>query len=75
LLAAAQQTDHGKADKAKAMLPKTVAALKADKTKTLDLFNKAEAHSSTAGVCEVAAGAVSEFLSAKRVAACDLSGF
>jgi hypothetical protein len=39
---------HGKADKAKAMLPKTVAALKADKTKTLDLFNKAEAHSSTA---------------------------
>jgi hypothetical protein len=32
----------------KAMLPKTVAALKADKTKTLDLFNKAEVHSSTA---------------------------
>jgi hypothetical protein len=44
----AQQTDHGKADKTKAMLPKTVAALKADKTKTLDLFNKAEAPSSIA---------------------------
>jgi hypothetical protein len=40
--------DNGEADKAKAMLPKTVTALKADKTKTLDLFNKAEAPSSTA---------------------------
>ena len=31
--------DHGTADEAKAMLLKAVAALKADKTKTLDLIN------------------------------------
>jgi hypothetical protein len=34
--------DHGTADQAKAMLMKAVAALKADKTKTLDLINKGE---------------------------------
>jgi Single Cache domain 2 len=38
----AQQADHGTADEAKAMLTKAVAALKADKTKTLDLINKGE---------------------------------
>jgi Single Cache domain 2 len=38
----AQQTGHGTADEAKAMLAKTVAALKADKTKTLDMINKGE---------------------------------
>ena len=32
----------GSADEAKAMLVKTVAAVKADKTKTLDLINKGE---------------------------------
>jgi hypothetical protein len=36
----AQQPDHGTADEAKAMLAKTVAALKADKAKTLDLINE-----------------------------------
>jgi hypothetical protein len=34
----AQKPDHGTADEAKAMLAKAVAALKADKQKTLDLF-------------------------------------
>jgi hypothetical protein len=36
------QQDHGTADEAKAMLQKAVAALKADKAKTLDLINKGE---------------------------------
>jgi hypothetical protein len=36
------QQDHGTADEAKAMLLKAVAALKADKVKTLDLINKGE---------------------------------
>ena len=36
----AQKSDHGTADEAKAMLTKTVAALKADKAKTIDLINK-----------------------------------
>jgi Single Cache domain 2 len=35
-------SSHGTADEAKAMLAKTVAALKADKAKTLDLINKGE---------------------------------
>jgi single cache domain-containing protein len=34
--------DHGTADEAKAMLLKAVAALKADKSKTLDQINKGE---------------------------------
>ncbi len=38
----AQKSDHGTADEARAMLAKTVAALKADKAKTLDLINKGE---------------------------------
>ena len=38
----AQKADHGTADEAKAMLAKTVAAIKADKAKTLDLINKGE---------------------------------
>jgi Single Cache domain 2 len=38
----AQQSDHGTAAEAKAMLLKAVAALKADKAKTLDLINKGE---------------------------------
>jgi hypothetical protein len=38
----AQQADHGTADEAKAMLTKAVAALKADKAKTLDMINKGE---------------------------------
>jgi hypothetical protein len=42
------QQDHGTADEAKAMLLKAVAALKADKAKTLDLINKGEAGSWTA---------------------------
>jgi hypothetical protein len=37
-----QQPDHGTADQAKAMLLKAVAAVKADKTKALDMFNKGE---------------------------------
>ena len=36
------QQDQGTADEAKAMLLKAVAALKADKSKTLDLINKGE---------------------------------
>ena len=36
------QQDHGTSDEAKAMLQKAVAALKSDKTKTLDLINKGE---------------------------------
>ena len=36
------QQDHGTADEAKAMLLKAVAALKADKAKTLDLINEGE---------------------------------
>jgi hypothetical protein len=38
----AQKPDHGTADEAKAMLMKAVAALKADKLKTLDLINEGE---------------------------------
>ena len=38
----AQKPDHGTADEAKAMLMKAVAALKADKQKTLDLINEGE---------------------------------
>jgi hypothetical protein len=38
----AQQGQFGTAQEARAMLDKTVAALKADKTKTLDLINKGE---------------------------------
>jgi hypothetical protein len=34
--------DHGTADEAKAMLMKAVAAIKADKAKTIDLINKGE---------------------------------
>jgi hypothetical protein len=34
------QQDHGTAAEAKAMLTKTVSALKADKAKTLDLINE-----------------------------------
>ncbi len=36
----AQKADHGTADEAKAMLVKAVAAVHADKTKALDMFNK-----------------------------------
>src|SRR5271169_3836242 len=38
----AQKPEHGAADEAKAMLMKAVAALKADKQKTLDLINEGE---------------------------------
>jgi Single Cache domain 2 len=38
----AQQPDHGTAAEAKAMLLKAVAAVKADKTKALDMFNNGE---------------------------------
>jgi hypothetical protein len=40
--ALAQQPDHGTAAEAKAMLLKAVAAVKADKTKALEIFNKGE---------------------------------
>lgn len=40
--APAQQPDHGTAAEAKAMLLKAVAAVKADKTKAIDMFNKGE---------------------------------
>ena len=40
LSATAFAADHGTADEAKAMLTKAVAAVKADKAKTLDLINK-----------------------------------
>jgi hypothetical protein len=39
---AQQKSQYGNADEAKAMLVKAVAAVKADKTKALDLFNKGE---------------------------------
>jgi hypothetical protein len=39
---AQQPSQYGNADEAKAMLVKTVAAVKADKTKALDMFNKGE---------------------------------
>ena len=42
LSATAFAADHGTADEAKAMLTKAVAAVKADKAKTLDLINKGE---------------------------------
>jgi hypothetical protein len=42
LTAFAQKPDHGTADEAKSMLMKAVAALKADKQKTLDLINEGE---------------------------------
>lgn len=41
-VAFAQQVGHGTSDEAKAMLTKAVAAVKADKTKALDAFNKGE---------------------------------
>jgi hypothetical protein len=41
-VAFAQQPDHASADEAKAMLLKAVAAVKADKAKALDMFNKGE---------------------------------
>jgi hypothetical protein len=37
-----QQSDHGTADQAKAMLLKAVAAVKADEKKALDMFNKGD---------------------------------
>ena len=37
-----QQSDHGTAAEAKAMLLKAVAAVKADKSKAIDMFNKGE---------------------------------
>ena len=40
--AVAEQAKYGTAGEAKAMLAKTVAALKADKSKTLDMINKGE---------------------------------
>src|SRR5262249_1238479 len=40
--AAFAQQSHGTAQEAKAMLDKVVAAVKADKTKALDMFNKGE---------------------------------
>jgi hypothetical protein len=42
LSATAFATDHGTADEARAMLMKAVAALKADKAKTLELIDKGE---------------------------------
>ena len=42
LSATAFAADHGTVDEAKAMLMKAVAALKADKAKTLDLIDKGE---------------------------------
>jgi hypothetical protein len=41
-LAVAQKSDFGTAAEAKAMLEKAVAAVKADKAKALDMFNKGE---------------------------------
>jgi hypothetical protein len=38
----AQQSKYGSADEAKAMLTKAITALKADRTKALDMFNKGE---------------------------------
>ena len=43
LSATAFAQQYGTADEAKAMLMKAVAAVKADKTKALDMFNKGEA--------------------------------
>jgi len=40
--AVAQQAKYGTADEAKAMLTKVIAAVKADKAKALDMFNKGE---------------------------------
>jgi hypothetical protein len=40
--ALAQKSDHGTPEEAKAMLMKAVAAVKADKTKALEMFNKGE---------------------------------
>ena len=42
LTAFAQQGQFGNADEAKAMLAKAVAAVKTDKAKALDMFNKGE---------------------------------
>jgi hypothetical protein len=39
---AQQPSEFGTADQAKGMLTKAVAAVKADKTKALDMFNKGE---------------------------------
>jgi hypothetical protein len=38
----AQKPDHGTAEEAKSLLAKTVAALKADKQKTIEMINKGE---------------------------------
>ena len=38
----AQQSKSGTAEEAKAMLTKAIAAVKADKTKAIDMFNKGE---------------------------------
>ena len=38
----AQKSEYGNADEAKAMLMKAIAAVKTDKTKALDMFNKGE---------------------------------
>ena len=46
----AQKPDHGTADEAKAMLMKAVAALKADKQKTLDLINEVMAAASSIAI-------------------------
>jgi signal transduction histidine kinase len=40
--ASARAADYGTAEEARAMLDKAVAAVKADKTKALDMFNKGE---------------------------------
>ena len=40
--ALARAADYGTADEARAMLEKAVAAVKADKTKALDMFNKGD---------------------------------
>ena len=42
MVMAQQGSKYGTADEAKAMLSKAVAAVKADKTKALDMFNKGE---------------------------------
>jgi signal transduction histidine kinase len=41
-VALARAADYGTADEARAMLEKAVTAVKADKTKALDMFNKGE---------------------------------
>jgi hypothetical protein len=46
--AAFAQQDHPTAQEARAMLDKVVAAVKADRTKALDMFNKEKVDSETA---------------------------